>query len=196
MIEAILLAAGSSRRFGDSNKLLMDVSGRSLIRHVFDQIEMSGVGRIIVVLGKESERIISELPIEISNSVFNEAFQEGKAQSIRKGLSKLSSDCNAFMICLSDMPLLTSEHYDDLLTFFNEQKPKQNRLIVRPASNGIPGNPVIFSADYKDILIQNAEKEGYGSLINQMNPDLKIYSSSDPAYYTDIDTVEDYQLLF
>lgn len=195
MTEAILLAAGMSERFGEANKLLLEMSNTSLIRYVYDQLEASDVDRIIVVLGQDADKVISELPIKISNSIFNESYEDGMGTSIRKGLTLLSPNCESFLICLSDMPLLLSEHYNELLTFYEEQKTRYPNLIVRPFRNGIPGNPVIFSGGYKELMMNHKILDGYNSFMKQQKSNIIPYQNSDSAFYTDIDTIEDYELI-
>ena len=48
-IAAVLLAAGASRRFGASSKLLADIGGAPLIRRVVREVIESGVAETIAV---------------------------------------------------------------------------------------------------------------------------------------------------
>ena len=47
-IGAVLLAAGTSQRFGADNKLLANIGGRPLIRWVADEIVSSGADAVVV----------------------------------------------------------------------------------------------------------------------------------------------------
>lgn len=56
-IAAVVLAAGSSRRFGAENKLLATVAGQTLIMRVLAAIRVAGLSPIIVVTGHEAGRL-------------------------------------------------------------------------------------------------------------------------------------------
>ena len=53
MITAILLAAGSSKRFGKKNKLITSYKKKPLISHAIEHLKKSEVDKIIIVLGNE-----------------------------------------------------------------------------------------------------------------------------------------------
>ena len=57
MLSAIVLAAGSSERMGDQNKLLLPYKNKTVIEHVVESIYEAGLEEIIVVVGHESEKI-------------------------------------------------------------------------------------------------------------------------------------------
>ena len=64
-IAAILLAAGSSRRMGKENKLLLSYRGYPIIQHQVNEIQKSSLADCIVVLGHEAEKISTVLPKKI-----------------------------------------------------------------------------------------------------------------------------------
>ncbi len=60
-VRALLLAAGSSRRFGAANKLLQMVSGRVVVAHVCAALAASRVAEIVVVTGDDADAVRSAL---------------------------------------------------------------------------------------------------------------------------------------
>ena len=56
-ITALVLAAGSSRRMGNKNKLLIEVGGRPMLLHVIEAIRNSRIQSIILVTGHDAELI-------------------------------------------------------------------------------------------------------------------------------------------
>tara|TARA_B100000131_G_C17640750_1_gene419975 strand:+ start:283 stop:453 length:171 start_codon:yes stop_codon:yes gene_type:complete len=52
MTDAIILAAGNSKRFGKDNKLFTDFNSTLLITHVVSEICKSKLRNIIVITGK------------------------------------------------------------------------------------------------------------------------------------------------
>ena len=63
-MKLILLAAGKSSRIYEDigfNKCLIEVKGKSLIRHIIDNAILSGINDISIVLGYKSKKIINHL---------------------------------------------------------------------------------------------------------------------------------------
>ena len=107
MISAILLAAGRSKRMAGVNKLTKEIQGIPLIKHSINNIILSSVNEIIIVLGYQKE-IIEKLidknkKIKI---VHNKNFDSGMASSIKLGLNNLSESTESFFICLGDATFL------------------------------------------------------------------------------------------
>lgn len=62
LVSAIVLAAGKGSRMGsDLPKVLHEVGGRAMIHHVLDAARAAGVGRFVVVVGHEADRVRAEL---------------------------------------------------------------------------------------------------------------------------------------
>ena len=57
MTDAIILAAGNSKRFGKDNKLFTDFNSSLLITHVVSEICKSKLRNIIVITGKDHVKI-------------------------------------------------------------------------------------------------------------------------------------------
>ena len=56
-IDAIILAAGQSRRMGRINKLLAEIDGTPMVARVVDAVRQSQVRNVVVVTGHEAERV-------------------------------------------------------------------------------------------------------------------------------------------
>ncbi|RPJ85644.1 MAG: bifunctional UDP-N-acetylglucosamine diphosphorylase/glucosamine-1-phosphate N-acetyltransferase GlmU, partial [Acidobacteria bacterium] len=67
---AVVLAAGKSTRFkSEKPKLLHKLCGKPLVCHLLDRLAALDVGRIIVVLGHESEsvrEVLSDYPVDFA----------------------------------------------------------------------------------------------------------------------------------
>ena len=57
MISAILLAAGSSKRYGKKNKLLEKYKSKILIKLTLDNLLKSRVNEIIIILGHDFKNV-------------------------------------------------------------------------------------------------------------------------------------------
>jgi len=193
MVTSILLAAGSSRRMGDSNKLLLPYKGSTILAATAEQILSSGIGELIVVTGHQAaavEQALSHLPVRFAHNPLHE---EGLTSSIRAGV--LLAEGQGYMICLSDMVLITSEEYTLLRQTFETHCSRDERCILQPVYRGEKGNPVIFSSFYRDAILQHGEKEGCKEIVRSHSDHL--YTVDMPADHVlrDLDYPDEYRAL-
>ena len=149
---AIVLAAGQSRRMGPQNKLLTNVGGLPMIVRTIDAITASKVDSITVVLGHEAAQVraaLSEKPVKF---IENTDFAAGLSTSLRCGIAAVSQDAECTLVCLGDMPRVTSTEINLLIDSFS---PTEGRAICVPTHAGKRGNPVVigrrFFAEIQDI---------------------------------------------
>ena len=185
-ITALVLAAGNSSRMGDKNKLLLTFNDQAMVSHVVDQLELSKVDHIIVVTGNEAEKVAASISQKVK-FVHNPDYNQGLSASVKVGLSSLPSDTDAVMICLGDMPYITSKIYNKLISAFETGK------IIVPTSNGKIGNPLIFSQQYfADFMTLDGDKGARKLLQEYPNDIIEVEVNSD-AIFIDIDTPEAYE---
>lgn len=190
-ITAILIAAGLSSRMQGPNKLLQPiVPGKTLIQHTFAALQASTVDQLIVVTGRDADRVQSSIvncDLPIPEFVFNANFALGMTTSIQAGLNE-ALDADAVMICLGDMPLLTSADYDALLTKFRENNRRDG--IAAPFKEARKGNPVVFGAAHFQAIDEHTNMEGCASIIQANQSHLIHLDTTSDHYFFDIDTPE------
>src|SRR6478735_3447744 len=111
---AVILAAGSSTRMGQSKQLLK-IKGESLIRRIIKTVIDSGVDQVIVVLGSHQQEI-GDLPIQV---IYNQNWKKGMGSSIKSGVQFVNDhfpSCQSILFTVCDQPLLTSDHLKKLIT--------------------------------------------------------------------------------
>lgn len=162
-VGAILLAAGSSRRAGDINKLLFPYQGLALISHSARTLTHSRVARTVAVTGFEQEKIqqaLSPLGIEC---VHNAGFDSGMASSLISGVSQLLA-LDAVLIYLADMPKVSTHVVNQLIDAFLAHPDKG---IFIPVFNNKRGHPVLFSKAFFDSLLSLQGDHGAKILCQQ-----------------------------
>ena len=124
------------------DKLLEQVFDRPLLRRVAEAADDSLAEKVIVVLGAHADqrqKALAALPLQYA---VNDDWQTGMASSIRTGIGALSTDTEAVLILLGDMPEVSTDVINALITSFDPQLGKD---IVRPvSSSGVGGNPILF----------------------------------------------------
>ena len=108
MTAAILLAAGASRRMG-RNKMLVELDGHSLVRRAVRRVFEAGLDPIIVVVGREAERVQTELTGFPCRFVTNPDYTGPTSTSLHLGLDALPAKVDSAVVILGDMPFVTSE---------------------------------------------------------------------------------------
>ena len=191
MITAIVLAAGTSTRMGEVNKLLLPFNNKSIVSTTVGNIIDSGIKEVIVVTGHERELIEQELEGYKVVFITNEEYVEGMTTSIKKGVSIANG--NGYMICLADMIKITSKEYLFLQKYFEELVVQNPKTICLPVYNNLRGNPVIFSAYYKSLILQHKELDGCKEIVKNNNEHLALVSMTTDHVLFDIDNKEEYE---
>ena len=187
-VAAVVLAAGSSQRFGEDNKLLATIDGTPLIRRVVDAIAKSDVHQIIVVTGHDADDVSTALAGAKVTFVHNAQHAEGISGSIRTGIERVEGEMQGALICLADMP-----ETEPLLI---------NRLIDRFASSGhqdivcptLPDgerrNPVLWPRRFFAELKALSGDAGAKQLIAEHEADVRDVRVATAKVFMDIDTPE------
>src|SRR3569832_206507 len=141
-VAAFVLAAGRSTRMGGPNKLLAELEGRKLVRIVTEQALASKASEVLVVTGHQAELVEQARSGLDGRFVRNPDFAGGLASSVKAGIAAVSKETDGAVVCLGDMPMVSSLLLDNLIAAF---APDRGNLIVVPVSEGRRGNPVLWS---------------------------------------------------
>ena len=191
-ISATILAAGSSKRMGNINKLLLLYEGKSLISIACDTLINSKIKPILVITGFEHKKITNSLPKAIDSVIYNDNWSEGISTSINLGISSLPDMIDGNMIVRSDMPLIKVETINKLREAFI----KHNReKIIYADYLGRQANPVIFPKKYFDDIQSLKGDIGCKKIINQNKINSLGIAIDSSEVIFDCDTEEDYSNL-
>ncbi len=184
----ILLAAGSSSRFG-SPKQLAQNNGMSLIHHsVSEAIKVHS--DVIVVLGANIDIVKKEIenfPVQI---VYNKDWEEGMSSSIRSGITALlnrNPSAEAAIIVVIDQPFLSSTIIADLIEKYEATK----KPVVACAYKDVIGTPALFDKSFFQPLLELKGQSGAKKIISQNKN--AVVTIPFHLGYIDIDTKEDYE---
>ncbi len=148
-VAAIILAAGQASRFraaageaGPATKLVAQMGGKPLVRHVAEAALSSNARPVIVVTGHADEAVRAALDSLPLTFVHNEAYATGLASSLQRGLACVPTDCAGALVLLGDMPLVSPEIIGRLIAAFADTT---STKAVAPVRDGQRGNPVLLS---------------------------------------------------
>lgn len=186
MIGAILLAAGSSSRLGQSKQKVKH-KGVSLLEHTTRCALGSHADHVLVVLGAEAEahkKIISALPVE---TITNTAWEKGMGSSLKAGLKQFIEkhpESDAVLVLVCDQPFLTQQHLNALIQEFRIH----NSGIVASWYGAI-GVPALFAKSYFNKLLALDDAEGAKKILAGNKANLTTIPF--PLGEVDIDTPAD-----
>ncbi len=188
MIQAIVLAAGSSRRFGE-NKLNKEFLGRPVLHHVLDTVVETGLENPVVIYYNkgtlENKPYSNQLTF-----VYNKDAPQGMSTSIICGILH-SPMADAYMFINGDQPLISVQ----LLAKLIEAYMKGLGSIIVPRYQGMRGNPTIFSTKWREGLLQISGDKGGRDFIKNYPEEVYFVDIDDIYMGMDIDTQEDYNIL-
>ena len=194
MISAVILAAGESRRMGAQNKLLLQIGSEVLIRKFVESVCASAADAVLVVLGHEAEKIKAVLQDLTVSFVNNTCFEQGMTTSIQSGVKAASTESTGLMICLADLPFAETSDFNRLIQAFTDFRRTESSLIIVPVFQGQRGNPVLFSAEFRDKILTH-KGEGCREIVRQYPQSVREVSMENDNLLRDIDTPEDYKLV-
>jgi molybdenum cofactor cytidylyltransferase len=186
-VAAVVLAAGRSTRMGAVNKMLAEIGGKPLVRIATEQALASRAKPVIVVTGREREKVeqaLAGLPVRF---VHNPDFADGLGGSLKAGIGAVPEESDAAIVCLGDMPQVDSGLIDKLLAAFD---PERGALVVVPSIDGRRGNPVVWSRRFFADLMAISGDIGARHLIGQYAEAVVEVPVVGAAALTDVDTPE------
>lgn len=193
----ILLAAGQSRRMGGTNKLLMEIRGKPVIRHAAEALIQAGLGDIYVVTGHQPEQLQNCLNGLDVTFVHNPDYASGQASSVAQAISVLPEGVSDALIALGDMPLmkpalltaLARQHQEKSgtglpqITLPTYQTEGNSEMVRR-------GNPVIWSSPFFAELKGLSGDQGGRQILADYPACIQQLHWPDPHPFMDVDTGE------
>lgn len=141
-VAAILLAAGTSQRFGAEDKLLAPLAGEPLALHAARRIVELAPGRRIAVCPDDHGMLALQFAAEGFEIVVNPHPERGLSQSLSCGIAAAALGPEvAALICLADMPFVSTGHLRELLARFDPS----TALVVASSNGDVTMPPALFS---------------------------------------------------
>ena len=184
-IAALILAAGQSRRMGAENKLLLEIDGKPMVRHVAERVLASAAQPVTIVLGHQPEAVKAALAGLDVGFVENPDYADGLSSSLKAGLAAVPESADGAIVCLGDMPGVSTDLVDRLIAGFN---PVEGRAILAPTRGGRRGNPVLWARRFFDELMTLSGDTGAKHLIGTYGEFLTEIEAPDDGVLIDLDT--------
>ena len=188
---AVLLAAGRSERMG-KHKALLDWDGTLLINYQIEALLSAGIDDLVVVLGKEAERVSSAIGQESRADlkvVINEDYDSGRVSSIKTGLAVVDRDSSTILFSAVDQP-----RDESIITALLDSHKAQSKPISIPTCRGRGGHPIVFSSELRECLTElSEERGGFRELTRAMGDKINYVPFDDPMVLLEFNTPEEYE---
>ena len=187
-VVGLLLAAGSSRRFGTADKLTQPLpNGNGLAAQSCRNL-LAGAGNVLAVVRPGSDSLAACLRYEGAEVVEFADADLGMGSSLAFGVRKASAAAG-WLVALADMPWIQPSTISSLIDALNG-----GESLVAPAYQAQRGHPVGFSAAFRDGLMSLSGDEGARSILLDNFAELSLLRVDDPGVLRDIDLPEDLRL--
>lgn len=188
-VACIILAAGRSQRFGEADKLLLEINGKPLIRHAVDCALASRCSLVHVVTQPDAgpiETALAGLPVIMRG---NPRYAEGIGTSIACGVAGLGPDTDGAMILPADMPWMQASVLNALIEHFEGSG---GRSIVYPTTAaGEQRNPVVWPRPQFHALCELEGDVGGRALLDAATGAKIPVTVSSDSVFRDVDTPRD-----
>ncbi len=184
----MVLAGGASKRMGETNKLLAEVNGATLVYKAVETAIGSDAAEVIVVTGHDADLVrgaLSELKVRF---VHNPYYLEGLSTSLRAGIGAVSENLTGAVVLLGDMPWVTVGTVNALIEWFHAE---DDRTICQPTFGGLSGNPILWPREFFSEILDLRGDIGAKGLIERYSGQVSKVEVGDAGIHFDIDQPDD-----
>ncbi|MEX2154108.1 MAG: nucleotidyltransferase family protein [Gemmatimonadaceae bacterium] len=185
MIAALLLAAGSARRF-NGPKLLQELEGKPIIRWCAETLRHPLVDEIVVVVPPEHAEIRRSLAGLDVRFVVNPNPNRGMGSSIACGVTALTAHADAVLVALADEPTLNPAVLERVIS----RSRAGDASIIVPTFRGVRGHPVLFQRSAFEELRALPGDQG-ARAVTDRHPARVAFLEQQEAKPIDVDTPAD-----
>ena len=179
-ISALLLAAGSSSRFG-SNKLLAQVNDVPMIVASISSLMIDAIQRVVVVVPSNQPKVAALAQSTGVDVVCCVDSEQGMGVSLSCGV-KATLNSDGWLIALGDMPYIKSATVASIT-----QALQGDAFIAAPCYQGVRGHPVGFGSLLASKLLALKGDEGARRIIEHHRERMRLIDVDDPGVVRDVD---------
>lgn len=187
-VALILLAAGESRRMG-TQKQLLPVQGKPMVRLIAERARDVSTGPLIIVTGANGPDVAQAVAGLEAHCTFNAEWAEGMGASLRHGmrtLAQIAPDSPAVLILLADQPGVSTRHLAALLDTHRAHPER----IIATEHNGVAQPPVLFPQPWFARLATLQGDRGARAILREAANEIHLVHADS---IDDVDTPEDYK---
>ncbi len=186
-IAILIPAAGASRRMRGTDKLLIEVGGKPLLRRQAEAALSAANHVCVAIPGADHPRAaaLAGLPVQVVEVPDADL---GMSSSFRRGVALMPSGLEAIMVLPADMPELGP---DDLRAVIDAYRLSPRPVLVQATGeDGSPGHPVLFPSDCFPALAALNGDKGARNVLSANRHRLRQVALPGQRALIDLDTPE------
>jgi molybdenum cofactor cytidylyltransferase len=184
--DAVLLAAGESRRMGYPKPLLK--RGALTFIEILAAAMLQSAARLIVVVGARASAVRDAIPADPRIIVVeNPDYLRGQLSSIKAALPHVDPEAGGVLIHLADHPMVRADTFAAVIDGYR----RLGRPIAIARYQGRRGHPVLFARGLISELAAAPENQGARVVVAADPARVAYVDVDDPGVLTDLDTPED-----
>lgn len=188
-VGAVVLAAGMSRRMGQSKVLLPWDGHKTIIEQILEQLLLAKVQRITVVTGHKSAEVRSLAVRMGAEVVYNSDYATGEMlSSLKVGLRALPPYVSAALVVLGDQPRIQARVIAQVLTAYAEGAGD----IIAPSYQMRRGHPILIDRRYWQEIFNLPPDGAPRDVIDKYKDRIGYVNVDTDSVLRDIDTPQDY----
>lgn len=183
-INLILLAAGSSSRFGE-NKLLHKIDGKPMYQRVTEVLNALPEGMFSkkIMVAQHEPILMDSTLYDHYTVVKNSDSSRGISSSIHVGMAYSEEDVDAWCFMVCDQPYLTKETILELVRNWI----KSGQPLACVSNQNVLGNPTIFSNIFLDELLELHGDKGGKAILEKHRQEVYCYHVENKKELADVD---------
>jgi molybdenum cofactor cytidylyltransferase len=193
-ISAVILAAGTSSRMGET-KQLMKLGDAYILEKVIHKCLSFPFTEIINIIGHDSEDITTNIQIHDPRFkwIVNKDFKAGMSTSFHSALLRIKKS-SSFIVFLGDQPFIKESTIQSILNEgIVQMQSQQTPFVIQPSYQGRRSHPIFFGFHQEIDFSSIKDDRGARDVIKQLKTRIDIEVQDDPYLFFDIDTQADYE---
>lgn len=187
-VSGVVLAAGSSRRFGASPpKQLALFEGEPLVRRAVRTAIESELSEVIVVVGMAAASVEAAIGDFDARVVRNLHYEMGQSSSVKAGLAAVDTEAEGALFMPVDQPRMSTSVINALVACHRQTR----AAIVVPTYQGRRGAPVLIGRSLFGELATIEGDVGGRQIFPAHEEDIVELPVASSSALVDLDTLED-----
>lgn len=185
MNNAIILAAGKGTRMKSKTpKVLHEILGQSMLKHVLQTLSEAGVQSPVVVIGHGAEAVKQTLRDENVETVF-QLEQLGTGHAVMQAKDKFINRQGTTLVALGDTPLLQSNTVRDFMAFHLENHAAITVLTTKLVDPTGYGRIIRNQADAFVKIVEQKDATAEELSVKEVNSGLMCFNNEQLWKYID-----------
>jgi molybdenum cofactor cytidylyltransferase len=188
-VTAIVLAAGLSSRMKD-NKLLLPWGKVTVIEWVVSQLINAGLNHIIVVTGRDKEKVEELTSLPGILHIYNKRYTDGEMlHSLQCGIEALPLTAGAALVALGDQPQIEVRTINCVMNAYQQSDAAK---LVLPSFHNRRGHPWVVGRELWGEILDMEPPDNLRTFMNQHSSEIHYIVVDSDSILADIDTPADY----